>query len=317
MLINEILGIKYPIIQGAMTSISDGRFAAEVSKAGGLGIIASGTWDKERVRKEIHIAKSITSNSIGVNIYMMSPYVNDIISLVIEEKIGICTTGAQSPEMYIKRLVDANVKVFPVVSSVTLAKRMVRYGISGIIAEGMESGGHIGDETTMALIPQMVKELDIPVIAAGGIASGSQLAACLAMGACGIQIGTRLLASSECMIHKNYKDAIVNARDNSTLVILKSRGTPIRVYKNRLSKKYVTLEKNNELLDDVIKEGEESLEKGLFSGDVDWAALPMGQIAGFISDIKPIKEIFDDIIKESLVAFDSLNDNINKLKEID
>ena len=316
MLINEMLGIKYPIIQGAMSLITDGKFASTVSNAGGLGIIASGEWDKNRVREEIHIARSLTDKPFGVNLYMMSPYVEDIVDLIIEEKIPVVTTGAHSPEKYIKRFKEAGCKVFPVVASVTMAKRMERFGIDGVIAEGMESGGHVGEATTMSLLPQMVKALKVPIIAAGGIASGSQMTAALAMGASGIQIGTILLASEECNVHENYKKAILKAHDNDTTVILKNTGAPVRVLKNRLARKYLEMERNNSIDEEALKDSFDALFRGIFQGDLENGSMPLGQIAGLIDEIKPVKEILDDIIRESVIAYDSLSDNINKLKEM-
>ena len=316
MLINEMLGIKYPIIQGAMTLITDGKFASTVSIAGGLGIIASGEWDKNRVREEIHIARSLTDKPFGVNLYMMSPYVEDIVDLIIEEKIPVVTTGAHSPEKYIKRFKEAGCKVFPVVASVTMAKRIERFGIDGVIAEGMESGGHVGEATTMSLLPQMVKVLKVPIIAAGGIASGSQMTAALAMGASGIQIGTILLASEECDVHENYKKAILKAHDNDTTVILKNTGAPVRVLKNRLARKYLEMERNNSIDEEALKDSFDALFRGIFQGDLENGSMPLGQIAGLIDEIKPVKEILDDIIRESVIAYDSLSDNINKLKEM-
>lgn len=316
MRINEMLGIKYPIIQGAMTLITDGKFASTVSNAGGLGIIASGEWDKNRVREEIHIARSLTDKPFGVNLYMMSPYVEDIVDLIIEEKIPVVTTGAHSPEKYIKRFKEAGCKVFPVVASVTMAKRIERFGIDGVIAEGMESGGHVGEATTMSLLLQMVKALKVPVIAAGGIASGSQMTAALAMGASGIQIGTILLASEECDVHENYKKAILKAHDNDTTVILKNTGAPVRVLKNRLARKYLEMERNNSIDEEALKDSFDALFRGIFQGDLENGSMPLGQIAGLIDEIKPVKEILDDIIRESVIAYDSLSDNINKLKEM-
>lgn len=316
MLINEMLGIKYPIIQGAMTLITDGKFASTVSNAGGLGIIASGEWDKNRVREEIHIARSLTDKPFGVNLYMMSPYVEDIVDLIIEEKIPVVTTGAHSPEKYIKRFKEAGCKVFPVVASVTMAKRIERFGIDGVIAEGMESGGHVGEATTMSLLPQMVKVLKVPIIAAGGIASGSQMTAALAMGASGIQIGTILLASEECDVHENYKKAILKAHDNDTTVILKNTGAPVRVLKNRLARKYLEMERNNSIDEEALKDSFDALFRGIFQGDLENGSMPLGQIAGLIDEIKPVKEILDDIMRESVIAYDSLSDNINKLKEM-
>jgi enoyl-[acyl-carrier protein] reductase II len=316
MLINEMLGIKYPIIQGAMTLITDGKFASTVSNAGGLGIIASGEWDKNKVREEIHIARSLTDKPFGVNLYMMSPYVEDIVDLIIEEKIPVVTTGAHSPEKYIKRFKEAGCKVFPVVASVTMAKRIERFGIDGVIAEGMESGGHVGEATTMSLLPQMVKALKVPVIAAGGIASGSQMTAALAMGASGIQIGTILLASEECNVHENYKKAILKAHDNDTTVILKNTGAPVRVLKNRLARKYLEMERNNSIDEEALKDSFDALFRGIFQGDLENGSMPLGQIAGLIDEIKPVKEILDDIMRESVIAYDSLSDNIKKLKEM-
>ena len=316
MRINEMLGIKYPIIQGAMTLITDGKFASTVSNAGGLGIIASGEWDKNRVREEILIARSLTDKPFGVNLYMMSPYVEDIVDLIIEEKIPVVTTGAHSPEKYIKRFKEAGCKVFPVVASVTVAKRIERFGIDGVIAEGMESGGHVGEATTMSLLPQMVKALKVPVIAAGGIASGSQMTAALAMGASGIQIGTILLASEESDVHENYKKAILKAHDNDTTVILKNTGAPVRVLKNRLARKYLEMERNNSIDEEALKDSFDALFRGIFQGDLENGSMPLGQIAGLIDEIKPVKEILDDIMRESVIAYDSLSDNINKLKEM-
>lgn len=289
-----------------MTLISDGAFAAAVSNAGGLGIIASGIWDINRVKEEIHILKSLTDKPFGVNLYMMSPYIDELVDLVISEGVPVVTTGAQSPEKYIKRLKEAGIKVFPVVSSVAIAKRIQRFGVDGIIAEGMESGGHVGEETTMSLIPQMVKELKIPVIAAGGIASGDQLASCLAMGCAGVQIGTVLIATNECPVHKNYKEAIIKARDNDTTIILKNV-SPVRVLKNRLAREYLDMERKNIKDPDLSKKESDALIKGIFDGDIESGCLPIGQIAGLVKQIRPVKEVLDDIIKEAYSSVDRLN----------
>lgn len=289
-----------------MTLISDGAFAAAVSNAGGLGIIASGIWDINRVKEEIHILKSLTDKPFGVNLYMMSPYIEQLVDLVISEGVPVVTTGAQSPEKYIKRLKEAGIKVFPVVSSVAIAKRIQRFGVDGIIAEGMESGGHVGEETTMSLIPQMVKELDIPVIAAGGIASGDQLASCLAMGCAGVQIGTVLIATNECPVHKNYKEAIIKARDNDTTIILKNV-SPVRVLKNRLAREYLDMERKNIKDPDLSKKESDALIKGILYGDTESGCLPIGQIAGLVKEIRPVKEVLDDIIKEAYSSVDRLN----------
>lgn len=313
MLINELLHIKYPIIQGGMTSISDGKFAASVSEAGGLGVIATGLWDKNRVKDEIHILKSLTNKPFGVNLYMMSPYIDELVDLMVEERVPVITTGAQSPEKYIQRLKASGSLIFPVVSSVSVAKRIAKFGVDGFIAEGMESGGHIGKATTMALLPQMIKEIHLPIIAAGGIATGSQLAACLQMGASGIQIGTVLIASNECPVHQNYKEAILKARDNDTTVILKNTGSPVRVLKNQLAREYKEMEKNNIYPEDIRNKEAEALQKGIFEGDINMGCLPLGQIAGIVKSIKPVKVILDDIIEEAISSIEALHDNIDKL----
>ena len=236
----------------------------------------------------------------------MSPYIEQLVNLVISEGVPVVTTGAQSPEKYIKRLKEAGIKVFPVVSSVVIAKRIQRFGVDGIIAEGMESGGHVGEETTMSLIPQMVKELEIPVIAAGGIASGNQLASCLAMGCAGVQIGTVLIATNECPVHKNYKEAIIKARDNDTTIILKNV-SPVRVLKNRLAREYLDMERKNIKDPDLSKKESDALIKGILDGDIESGCLPIGQIAGLVKEIKPVKEVLDDIIKEAYSSVDRLN----------
>lgn len=315
MLIHELLGIKYPIIQGGMTDISDGKFAATSSNAGILGIIGAGEWDKKRVKEEIDIARSLTKNPFGINIMMMSPYKDDIIDLVIEEKIKVVTVGASTIEKDIKRLKENGIMVFPVLSSVSIAKRLERYGIDGVIAEGCESGGHVGNTTTMALLPQMVEALSIPVIAAGGIANGKQLNACLMMGASGIQIGTVLLASNECQIHKNYKDAILNARDNDTVVIAKSLGAPVRVIKGPLAKRCLELEKDNNL-EELSNLSKGALERGVYEGDSNTGVYTAGQIAGLVHEIKPINKIIEEIIRDAVLSLESITSNINKLKEI-
>ena len=314
--ITELLNIEYPIIQGGMAWVAEHNLAAAVSNAGGLGLIGAASAPAEVVREEIRKCRELTDKPFGVNLYMMSPYVEDIVDLIIEEKIPVVTTGAHSPEKYIKRFKEAGCKVFPVVASVTMAKRMERFGIDGVIAEGMESGGHVGEATTMSLLPQMVKALKVPVIAAGGIASGSQMTAALAMGAKGIQIGTILLASKECNVHENYKKAILKAHDNDTTVILKNTGAPVRVLKNRFARKYLEMEKNNSIDEEALKDSFDALFRGIFQGDLENGSMPLGQIAGLIDEIKPVKEILDDIIRESVLAYDSLSDNINKLKEM-
>lgn len=242
-MINELLKIKYPIFQGAMANIATAEFAAAVSNAGGLGIIGTGAMDRETVRKEIRKCRELTDKIFGVNIIMVNPHVDEIVDLVCEEKVGVVTTGAGNPGQYIEKLKEAGIIVIPVISTVAMAKRMSRYNIDAIIAEGCEAGGHIGETTTMCLVPQIVDAVDVPVISAGGIADKRGFKAALALGASGVQLGTRLLISRECPIHQNYKEAVLKAKDTETVVTGRSLGMPVRVLKNKMSKKYLELEK--------------------------------------------------------------------------
>ena len=310
MLINKLLNIKYPIIQGAMFGITDGAFAAKVSNAGGLGIIATGNFDLQRIKEEIRICKSLTTKPFGINIFMLSPIVNEIVDLVISEGIKIVTTGATSSISIIKKLKEAGIMVFPVTSSVILAKRMAKYGVDGIIVEGMESGGHVGYDTTMSLVVQMKRTLDIPIIAAGGIATGRQLVAALSMGACGVQIGTALLASKECLVHENYKKLIVEAKDNDT-AILGMGLNRVRVYKNKAYKTYLEMNPRE------VKEDINRMVLAIKSGDLENGIFPMGQVSGLIDEILSIEEIFKKIINEATNIEGEIISNISMLKECD
>ena len=236
MKLNELLNIKYPIIQGGMANIATGEFAAAVSNAGGLGLIGAGGMNVETLKQNVDRCRELTDKPFGVNIMLMNPQAKEMAQLLIDENIQIVTTGAGNPGVYMKAWKDAGIKVFPVVPSVALAKRMERAGADGIIVEGCEAGGHIGEMTTMALVPQVVQAVSIPVIAAGGIASGAQLLAAYALGACGVQVGTILLGSEECPIHQNYKEAVLKAKDTSTTVTGRIGGTPVRILKNKMAK---------------------------------------------------------------------------------
>ena len=307
MLINELLGIKYPIIAGAMHGISDGAFAASVSNAGGLGIIATGGFTLDEIKEEIIKCKKLTNKPFGVNVFMLSPIVNEIVDIIISLKVKIVTTGAASSFSIIKRLKSEGIMVFPVTSSVVLAKRMARLGVDGIICEGMESGGHVGYDTTMTLIPRMAEALDIPIIAAGGIGYGSSLLSAIIMGASGIQVGTILLASKEASIHENYKKIIINAKDNDT-VILGSGLDRVRVYKNKAAKEY--LESSDKSLGDMNR-----VKLAIKDGDIDNGIFIMGEIAGAIKEVLPIKEIFEKIINDAILIEGDFISNISKLKE--
>lgn len=306
-LLNEILNIKYPIIQGAMANIATGQFAADCSNAGALGIIAAGGWDAAKLEEEIHKAKRLTDKPFGVNLMLMNPHCDEMAELVCREKISLVTTGAGNPGKYMDSFKEAGIKVFPVVASVMLAKRMIESGADAIIAEGTESGGHVGEMTTMTLVPQMVDAVDVPVIAAGGIADGRQFAAALSLGACGAQIGTSLLVSNECPIHENYKKAIIEAKDNGTIVTGRSVNAPVRILKNKMAREYTRAEKSGATRDELEKFTLGSLRKAVFDGNVDEGSLMSGQVCGQLNEIKPLETILEDLMKETKERLNSLS----------
>ena len=245
MKLNELLGTEFPLIQGGMANIATGAFAAAVSNAGALGLVAGGGLDAEALRAEIRAARTATDKPFGVNLMLMNPHIDELAKVVAEEGVQVVTTGAGNPGKYVPAWKEAGIRVFPVVAAPILAHRLERYGIDGVIAEGCESGGHIGEMTTMALVPQVADAVSVPVIAAGGIADGRQLCAAFAPGACGAQVGTVLLASAECPIHENYKAAVIKAGANDTTVTGRSGGAPVRVLKNKMAREYLRMEKQN------------------------------------------------------------------------
>ncbi|MFI3254664.1 MAG: DUF561 domain-containing protein [Eubacteriales bacterium] len=298
MKLNELLQIKYPIIQGGMANIATGAFAASVSNAGGLGLIASGGLTAEALRQEIQSCKKALSDQstpFGVNIMLLNPDLEAIAKVVLEEKVPVVTTGAGNPSAYVKDWIAGGIKVFPVVASVALAQRMEKYGATGVIAEGTESGGHIGELATMAIVPQVVSAVNIPVIAAGGIASGQQMAAAFALGACGVQVGTCLLVSEECPIHENYKQAIIKAKDSATTVTGRTVGVPVRVIKNQMAREYQKLEKTIEDKMELEKLTLGSLRKAVSEGDADRGSLMAGQVAGMLKEIRPVAVILEEL----------------------
>ena len=316
MLLNELLGIKYPVMQGAMANISDGAFAAAVSNAGGLGIIASGGWKADKLKEEIQKCKSLTDKKFGVNIMLMNPDVENIVKVICEENVAVVTTGAGNPGPYVEALKASGAKIFPVVASVALAKRMERYGVDGVIAEGTESGGHVGDVTTMSLVPQVVEALNIPVIAAGGIASGAQFNAALSLGAIGVQVGTIMLATTECPIHENYKASVIKARDNDTTVTGRSLGAPVRILKNEMAREYIELEKQAADREELEKITLGGLRRAVLDGDIKRGSVMMGQTAGLIKEVKTVEEVLANLINEAISLQNSLNAKIDKLKNI-
>ena len=294
--LNEILGTEFPIIQGGMANIATGEFAAACSNAGALGVIATGHMrEAEMLREQIRICRERTDKPFGVNLMLMNPCAGDMANIIIEEGVKVVTTGAGSPGQYIPTWKNAGVTVIPVVAASILAKRLVQAGADAIIAEGMESGGHVGEMTTMALVPQVIDAVDVPVIAAGGIADGRQVAAAFALGACGIQVGTCLLASEECPIHDNYKQAILKAKDSDTTVTGRSIGGPVRVLKNRMAREYLALEKRGATLEELEHITLGGLRRAVFEGDMERGSVMSGQVAGMLHEIKPLRQIFEEL----------------------
>ena len=296
MKLNELLGIEFPIIQGGMANVATGKFAAAVSNAGALGLVAGGGLDAEALRAEIRDAKAATDKPFGVNLMLMNPHIDELAKVVVEEGVQVVTTGAGNPGKYVPAWKEAGIKVFPVVAAPVLAKRLERYGIDGVIAEGTESGGHVGEMTTMALVPQVADAVSVPVIAAGGIADGRQLCAAFALGACGVQVGTILLASEECPIHDNYKQTVLKAGANDTVVTGRSGGAPVRVLKNKMAREYLRMEKQNLPLEEMEKLTLGSLRRAVFDGDVDTGSFMAGQVAGMVHEIKPLRQIFEELM---------------------
>ena len=300
--IRDLLGIKYPIIQGGMANIATHQLAAAVSNAGGLGLIGCGGWDVDRVRDEIRKTKALTDKPFGVNIMLMSPHAEALTDLVIEEGVKIVTTGAGNPGKYLKKWKEAGMKVIPVVPSVAFAKRLERSGVDAIIVEGTEAGGHIGEITTFTLVPQVVDAVNIPVIAAGGIADARGLDAAYCLGAKGVQIGTALLASFECPVHENYKLKVVKAKDTETVVTGRHTGAPVRVLKNQMAREYLNLTKYGQAsLEELEKLTLGSLSKAVFNGDLDGGSFMAGQSAGLVKAIRPVAAILQDIFEPSRV----------------
>jgi len=298
MKIKKLFGIKYPIFQGGMANIATGKFAAAVSNAGAMGIIGAGGMDTETLEKEIELCKAETDKPFGVNIMLMNPCADEMAELVADEKVSLVTTGAGNPGKYVDMWKSAGIKIFPVVSSVALAKRLSSLGVTGLIAEGCESGGHVGELTTMVLVPQIARATDLPVVAAGGIASGKQMAAADILGADGIQIGTILLASEECPIHENYKLSILKAKDNDTVVTGRSMGAPVRILKNPMAREYLKLERSGADKMELEKFTLGALKKAVFQGDVKKGSLMAGQVASMVDEIRPLSEILSKLEKD-------------------
>ena len=297
--ITELLGIEYPIIQGGMAWVAESHLAAAVSAAGGLGLIGGANAPAEVIRNYIREVKAVTDKPFGVNVMLMSPYADEVAKVVVEEGVKVVTTGAGNPEKYMEMWKAAGVKVIPVVASVALAKRMERYGADAVVAEGTESGGHIGEATTMTLVPQVVDAVSIPVIAAGGIGDGRGIAAAFMLGAEAVQMGTRFLVAKECSVHQNYKDRVLKAKDIDSTVTGRSHGHPVRCLRNQMTREYVKLENEGKSFEELEYLTLGTLRKAVQEGDVAHGTVMAGQIAGMVSKEQTCKEMIDEMMAQA------------------
>ena len=297
--ITELLGIRYPIIQGGMAWVAEANLAGAVSKAGGLGVIGGANAPGEVIREQIRKAREITSNPIGVNVMLMSPHVEDVAKVVIEEKVEVVTTGAGNPEKFMKAWKEAGIKIIPVVASVALAKRMERSGADAVIADGTESGGRIGEATTMTLVPQVVDAVSIPVIAAGGIGDGRGIAAAFMLGAEAVQMGTRFLVAEECICHANYKERVIKAKDIDSAVTGRSHGHPVRQLRNQMTREYIEKENSGASFEELEYLTLGSLRNAVMDGDVKMGTVMAGQIAGMVSKEQSCEEIIQELVSQT------------------
>lgn len=295
----DMIGIKYPIFQGGMAWIAEHKLASAVSNAGGLGIIAAGNAPVDVVREEIRKTKQLTDKPFGVNIMLLSPFAEEIAHMVCEEKVAVVTTGAGNPGKYIEMWKENGIKVIPVVPSVALAKRMERSGVDALVVEGCEAGGHIGELTTMVLVPQVVDAVDIPVIAAGGIGDGRGIAAAIMLGADAFQIGTRFLVAKECIVHDKYKEKVIKAKDIDTQVTGRSTGHPVRSLRNKLTRQFLKLEKEGATPQELETFGAGKLRDAVVEGEVAMGSVMAGQIAGLINKEQTCSEIIEELMNET------------------
>ena len=297
--ITELLGIEYPIIQGGMAWVAESHLAAAVSAAGGLGLIGGANAPAEVIRNYIREVKAVTDKPFGVNVMLMSPYADEVAKVIVEEGVKVVTTGAGNPEKYMEMWKAAGIKVIPVVASVALAKRMERYGADAVVAEGTESGGHIGEATTMTLVPQVVDAVSIPVIAAGGIGDGRGIAAAFMLGAEAVQMGTRFLVAKECTVHQNYKDRVLKAKDIDSTVTGRTHGHPVRCLRNQMTREYVKLGKEGKSFEELEYLTLGTLRKAVQEGDVTNGTVMAGQIAGMVSKEQTCKEMIDEMMAQA------------------
>ena len=297
--VTELLGIEYPIIQGGMDWVAEYHLAAAVSAAGGLGLIGAASAPADWVRQQVREVKKLTDKPFGVNIMLMSPYADEIAQVIVEEKVPVVTTGAGNPEKYMKMWKEAGVKIIPVIASVAHAKRMERCGADAVVAEGCESGGHIGETTTMVLVPQVVDAVNIPVIAAGGIADGRGIAAAFMLGAKAVQMGTHFVATTECWAHQNYKDMILKAKDIDTKVTGRSTGHPVRALRNQMTKEYLKKEAEGVPFEELEQMTLGSLRRAVVDGDVKMGSVMAGQSAGLVKEQMSCQELIRKLVKET------------------
>lgn len=306
----DLLGIKYPIIQGGMAWVATAELAAAVSEAGGLGVIGSGAAPPDWLREQLYKTRSLTKKPFGVNVMLLSPYLEEIMAILLEKPVAVVTTGAGNPGRYVPALRELGTKVIPVVSSVALAKRLTRSGVDAFIAEGMESGGHIGELTTMALLPQVVDAVDLPVIAAGGVYDGRGLVAALALGAVGVQMGTRFMCAAECTIPQKVKNFVIKAKDRDTAVSGVSTGHPVRALRNKLTRKYEEMEKNHAPITEIEELGVGSLRLAMVEGNIENGTVMAGQVSAMVNKVQPAREIILDIINGAESVLGRLNEQV-------
>lgn len=306
----EILGIKYPVIQGGMAWVATAELAAAVSNGGGLGLIAAGGAPADVVREQIRKCRELTDKPFGVNVMLMNPFADDIMNMLMEEKPAVVATGAGNPAKYMEGLKAAGIKVLPVIASVAMAKKMEKLGADAIIAEGTEAGGHIGEITTMCLTPQIVDAVEVPVVCAGGIADARGAVAAFALGAEGIQVGTRFICSDECLAHENYKNAVLKAKDRDAVVTGRSTGAPVRALKNGLTREYDKLEKANASFDEIEALGVGGLRRAFQEGDVKMGSLMAGQSAAMVTKIEPCADIVKSYFEDIEAIMSKIKDNM-------
>mgnify|MGYP002595725933 CR=1 FL=1 len=297
--ITELLGIEYPVIQGGMAWVAESHLAAAVSAAGGLGLIGGANAPAEVIRNYIREVKAVTDKPFGVNVMLMSPYADEVAKVIVEEGVKVVTTGAGNPEKYMEMWKAAGIKVIPVVASVALARRMERYGADAIIAEGTESGGHIGEATTMTLVPQVADAVSIPVIAAGGIGDGRGIAAAFMLGAEAVQMGTRFLVAKECVVHQNYKDRVLKAKDIDSTVTGRTHGHPVRCLRNQMTREYIKLENEGKSFEELEYLTLGTLRKAVQEGDINGGTVMAGQIAGMVSKEQTCQEMIEEMMEQA------------------